>query len=64
MMIEWKLRLKADDGSDFSNWEKKTGFHPFIRNGFVGTVTDCFCSKNKGVEYVVGTNVHSRLIDN
>ncbi len=35
---------------------------PFIRNGFVGTVTPYYTDKDHGVRYLEGTNVHDGLI--
>ena len=60
-----KLRFKADDGSEFPEWEEKKlrNLFPYIRNGFVGVVTDYFCSRDEGVEYIEGTNIHDGHID-
>lgn len=60
-----KLRFKADDGSEFPEWEEKKlgNLFPYIRNGFVGVVTDYFCSRDEGVEYIEGTNIHDGYID-
>ena len=35
---------------------------PFIRNGFVGTVTPFFTSQENGVRYLQGTNIHNGKI--
>ena len=35
---------------------------PFIRNGFVGTVTPFFTSQGNGVRYLQGTNIHDGKI--
>lgn len=35
---------------------------PFIRNGFVGTVTKYFSDKENGVRYLEGTNIHNGVI--
>ena len=35
---------------------------PFIRNGFVGTVTKFFTDKENGVRYLEGTNIHNGVI--
>ena len=35
---------------------------PFIRNGFVGTVTPFFTSQENGVRYLQGTNIHDGKI--
>ena len=38
---------------------------PFIRNGFVGTVTPYFTDEKNGVRYIRGTNIHDGvLVDN
>ncbi len=35
---------------------------PFIRNGFVGTVTKFFTNKENGIRYLEGTNIHNGII--
>lgn len=35
---------------------------PFIRNGFVGTVTPYFTNEQNGVRYLEGTNIHDGII--
>ena len=35
---------------------------PFIRNGFVGTVTKHFSDKENGIRYLEGTNIHNGVI--
>ena len=35
---------------------------PFIRNGFVGTITPYFTDKEKGVRYLEGKNIHNGVI--
>ena len=35
---------------------------PFIRNGFVGTVTPYFTNEEEGVRYLRGTNIHNGVI--
>ena len=35
---------------------------PFIRNGFVGTVTPYFTDEKKGIRYLQGTNIHDGRI--
>ena len=37
---------------------------PFIRNGFVGTVTPYFTDEEHGVRYLQGTNIHTGKITN
>ena len=53
-----------NDGSYTS--EKHTAMlgtlFPFIRNGFVGTVTPFFTDKEHGVRYLQGTNIHAGKI--
>ena len=53
-----------NDGSYTS--EKHTAtlgtLFPFIRNGFVGTVTPFFTDKEHGVRYLQGTNIHAGKI--
>ena len=59
-----QLRFKSDDGTDFPVWEEKkliTEF-PFIRNGFVGVVTDFFTTEIDGIKYIEGTNIHDGKI--
>ncbi len=59
-----QLRFKSDDGTDFPEWEEKkliTEF-PFIRNGFVGVVTDFFTTEIDGIKYIEGTNIHDGKI--
>ena len=59
-----QLRFKSDDGTDFPAWEEKkliTEF-PFIRNGFVGVVTDFFTTEIDGIKYIEGTNIHDGKI--
>ena len=61
-----QLRFKQPDGTDFPAWEDKKliSEFPFIRNGFVGTVTDFFTTKNDGIKYIEGTNIHNGIISN
>lgn len=35
---------------------------PFIRNGFVGSVTPFFTTAEQGVRYIRGTNIHDRVL--
>ncbi len=59
-----QLRFKSNDGTDFPAWEEKkliTEF-PFIRNGFVGVVTDFFTTEIDGIKYIEGTNIHDGMI--
>lgn len=35
---------------------------PFIRNGFVGTVTPYYTDKENGIRYLQGTNIHNGVI--
>ena len=59
-----EVRFKRADGSDFPYWEEKDliELFPNIRNGFVGTVTDFFTEKEKGIRYLEGTNIHDGII--
>lgn len=61
-----QLRFKSDNGSDFPEWEEKKliSEFPFIRNGFVGTVTDFFTTEIDGIKYIEGTNIHDGYISN
>lgn len=47
-----------------ADWEEKqlVDEFPFIRNGFVGTVTNFFSDKDKGIRYLEGTNIHNGII--
>ena len=63
-LFSQQLRFKSADGTDFPAWEEKkliTEF-PFIRNGFVGVVTDFFTSEIDGIKYIEGTNIHDGKI--
>ena len=59
-----QLRFKSDDGTDFPTWEEKKliSEFPFIRNGFVGVVTDFFTTEIDGIKYIEGTNIHDGKI--
>ena len=43
-------------------WEPMEKEFPFIRNGFVGTVTPYFTGEEQGVRYLEGTNIHDGVI--
>ena len=43
-------------------WEPMEEEFPFIRNGFVGTVTPYFTGEEQGVRYLEGTNIHDGVI--
>ncbi len=43
-------------------WKPMEKEFPFIRNGFVGTVTPYFTSEEQGVRYLEGTNIHDGVI--
>ena len=46
-------------------WKKMEEEFPFIRNGFVGTVTPFFSDKEHGIRYIEGTNIHNgKIYDN
>ncbi|HHF3006684.1 TPA: restriction endonuclease subunit S [Vibrio diabolicus] len=59
------LRFKADDGSEFPDWEERTivSLFPQIRNGFVGTATPFYASSDNGVKYLQGKNIKKNRID-
>lgn len=59
-----QFRFKSDDGTDFPAWEEKKliSEFPFIRNGFVGVVTDSFTTEIDGIKYIEGTNIHDGKI--
>ena len=40
-------------------WKQLGEEFPFIRNGFVGTVTPFFTTRDKGVRYLQGTNINN-----
>ena len=40
-------------------WKELGEEFPFIRNGFVGTVTPFFTTRDKGVRYLQGTNINN-----
>ena len=43
-------------------WKPLGEEFPFIRNGFVGTVTPFFTDAENGVRYLQGTNIHNGVI--
>lgn len=43
-------------------WRTLGEMFPFIRNGFVGTVTPFYTDKENGVRYLQGTNIHNGVI--
>lgn len=43
-------------------WKPLGDEFPFIRNGFVGTVTPFFTEMEHGVRYLQGTNIHNGVI--
>lgn len=53
------LIFAVDDNTKF---EKMELYFPFIRNGFVGTVTPFFSDCEHGVRYLEGTNIHNGVI--
>ncbi len=60
-----KIKFKNEDGEKYPNWEEKPLSEEFlfIRNGFVGIVTDHFSDKEHGIRYIEGTNIHNGRID-
>ena len=64
-MKEPKLRFKADDRSDFPDWEEKKleEVSNKIKVGFVGTC-DCFYVEKHGVKlYRTGNLINGKLVD-
>ena len=49
--------LSFEDGE--VEWKELGEEFPFIRNGFVGTVTPFFTTRDKGVRYLQGTNINN-----
>jgi len=47
---------------DDVEWKPLGEEFPFIRNGFVGTVTPFFTDKENGIRYLQGTNIHNGVI--
>ena len=45
-----------------AEWKPLGDEFPFIRNGFVGTVTPFFTDMEHGVRYLQGTNIHNGVI--
>lgn len=43
-------------------WKTLGELFPYIRNGFVGTITPFFTTKSNGVRYLEGTNIHDGVI--
>lgn len=64
-IFERKIKFKNEDGEKYPNWEEKplSEEFPFIRNGFVGIVTDHFSDKEHGIRYIEGTNIRNGRID-
>ena len=50
------------EGKEGVAWKTLEWAFPFIRNGFVGTVTPYFTSEDNGVRYLEGTNIHNGTI--
>ncbi len=51
------------EGNDTQvEWKPLGEEFPFIRNGFVGTVTPFFTEEKHGVRYLQGTNIHNGVI--
>lgn len=49
-------------GASECEWRTLGEMFPFIRNGFVGTVTPFYTDKENGVRYLQGTNIHNGVI--
>ena len=64
-MIEPKLRLKADDGSRFPDWERKkiVNVSDRVKVGFVGTC-ECYYTDESGIRlYRTGNLQKGRLVE-
>ena len=64
-MIEPKLRFKADDGSQFPNWERKkiVNVSDRVKVGFVGTC-ECYYTDESGIRlYRTGNLQKGRLVE-
>lgn len=55
-------RGKLFDFGDEVEYKRLDELFPFIRNGFVGTVTPFFTEKENGIRYLQGTNIHNGII--
>ena len=62
-LFSQQIRFKADDGSEFGEWEEKIlkDLFPKIRNGFVGVATPYYV--DYGVKYLQGKNIKNGKID-
>ena len=62
-LFSQQIRFKADDGSEFGEWEEKPLSHYFskIRNGFVGVATPFYV--DNGIKYLQGKNIKNGKID-
>lgn len=49
-------------GTTDCKWKTLGEMFPFIRNGFVGTVTPFYTNSENGVRYLQGTNIHNGII--
>ena len=49
-------------GASECEWRTMGEMFPFIRNGFVGTVTPYYTEADNGVRYLQGTNIHNGVI--
>ena len=50
-------------GDDAAEWRELGDLFPFIRNGFVGTVTPYYTDAANGVRYLQGTNIQKGAIN-
>ena len=55
-------REKLFDFSEDISCKELGELFPYIRNGFVGTVTPYFTDADNGVRYLEGTNIHNGVI--
>jgi type I restriction enzyme S subunit len=60
-MSQFDFMEKLLDGVEVE-WKALGEEFPFIRNGFVGTVTPFFTDAENGVRYLQGTNIHNGVI--
>lgn len=54
--------MSTRGGTSEREWRTLGEMFPFIRNGFVGTVTPFYTDKENGVRYLQGTNIHNGVI--
>lgn len=57
--LEQLIKELCPNGVEYKNLGK---LFPFIRNGFVGTVTPFYTNAQNGIRYLQGTNIHNGII--